>query len=88
MFINHSIPDTFHFFIKTPCGNIYHGSDFKFDWTPVINRQSEIGKIALTGYQGVDLLLSDCLRSERKGYTPSESMVEESLDREIRKSKG
>jgi len=88
MFINHSIPDTFHFFIKTPCGNVYHGSDFKFDWTPVINRQSEIGKIALAGHQGIDLLLSDCLRSERKGYTPSESMVEESLDREIRKCKG
>lgn len=88
MFINHSIPDTFHFFIKTPCGNVYHGSDFKFDWTPVINRQSEIGKIALAGNQGIDLLLSDCLRSERKGYTLSESMVEESLDREIRKCKG
>ncbi len=88
VFISHSIPDTFHFIIKTPCGLIYHGSDFKFDWTPVMNKQSEIGKIALCGHQGVDLLLSDCLRSEKKGYTLSESMIEESFEREIRDCRG
>ena len=88
VFISHSIPDTFHFIIRTPCGVIYHGSDFKFDWTPVMNKQSEVGKIALCGHRGVDLLLSDCLRSEKKGYTLSESMIEESFEREIRNCRG
>jgi len=88
IFISHAIPDTFHFLIKTPCGVVYHGSDFKFDWTPVLKRQSEVGKIALAGYRGIDLLFSDCLGSERKGYTPSESTLESSLEREIRECKG
>lgn len=29
--VTHSVPDTKHLIIKTPLGNIYHGSDFKFD---------------------------------------------------------
>jgi len=34
------------------------------------------------------LLLSDCLRSEKPGYTPSEQMIEDSLEREIKSCKG
>src|SRR3990167_4963787 len=33
--VTHSIPDAANLFIKTPVGNFYHGSDFKFDWTPI-----------------------------------------------------
>lgn len=82
--VTHSIPDTFHLIINTPLGTIYHGSDFKFDWTPVLEAQTEVGKIALAGNKGILLLLSDCLRSEKPGYTLSEAMIEESLEREIR----
>jgi ribonuclease J len=88
VYVTHSIPDTFHVIVKTPVGTIYHGSDFKFDWTPVMSRQSEVAKMALIGNQGVDLLLSDSLRSERAGYTLSEQMVEESFEREIKDCRG
>ena len=88
VYVTHSIPDTFHIIIQTPVGTIYHGSDFKFDWTPVMGRQTEVGKMALAGNQGVDLLLSDSLRSERAGYTLSEQMVEESFEREIKDCRG
>jgi ribonuclease J len=88
IYVTHSIPDTFHVVIHTPVGVIYHGADFKFDWTPVMSRQSEVGKMALAGNQGVDLLLSDSLRSERSGYTLSEQMVEESFEREIKDCRG
>jgi ribonuclease J len=87
-YITHSLPDAYHLFIKTPCGTVYHGSDFKFDWTPVSGRQSEVGKIAQMSNQGVDLLVSDCLRSEKAGYTLSERMIEESFEREIKDCKG
>lgn len=86
--VTHSIPDTFHLTINTPLGTIYHGGDFKFDWTPVMGAQTEAGKIALAGKKGILLLLSDCLRSEKPGYTLSETMIEESLEREIRNCSG
>jgi ribonuclease J len=81
--MTHSVPDTTNLIIKTPAGVIYHGSDFKFDWTPVDGRFSEVDKIARAGGEGVLLLLSDCLRAEKKGYTLSEKMIEETFDREI-----
>lgn len=86
--ITHSVPDTFNLIINTPLGTIYHGGDFKFDWTPVLDPQTEVGKIALAGNKGILLLLSDCLRSEKPGYTLSEVMIEESLEREMRDCSG
>lgn len=86
--ITHSVPDTFNLIINTPLGTIYHGADFKFDWTPVMGTQTEVGKIALAGNKGILLLLSDCLRSEKPGYTLSEAMIDESLEREIRNCPG
>ena len=86
--VTHSIPDTFNVVITSPVGIIYHAADYKFDWTPVMDRPTEVGKIAMIGQKGVTLLLSDCLRSEKPGYTPSEQMIEDSLEREIKSCKG
>jgi len=82
--ITHSIPDTKHLIIKTPHGNIYHGSDFKFDWTPVGQTLPDIQSITRAGAEGVTLLLSDCLRSEKEGHSLSEAIVEDSFEREFR----
>lgn len=86
--MTHSIPDTFGIAIKTPIGTVLHISDFKFDWTPVMSSISDVGKLAKAGDEGVICLFSDCLRSEKPGYTLSEQMVEDSLDREIRHAQG
>jgi len=88
IYLTHSIPDTFGIAIKTPVGTILHISDFKFDWTPVMGTISDVGKIATIGKQGVVCLLSDCLRSEKDGYTLSEQMIDDSLEREIRNCQG
>ncbi|MCJ7792836.1 MAG: ribonuclease J [Candidatus Marinimicrobia bacterium] len=88
IYLTHSIPDTYGVAIKTPVGTILHMSDFKFDWTPVMGSRSDVGKIATFGNQGVVLLVSDCLRSEKEGYTLSETMVEDSLEREMRHCQG
>lgn len=86
--VTHSIPDTFNLAIEVEGMRVYHASDFKFDWTPVGQRLTEVGKIALIGNRGVDLLLTDCLRSENRGYTLSESSIESSLEEEIRDHPG
>jgi ribonuclease J len=86
--VTHSVPDTAHIFIRTPVGNFYHGSDFKFDLTPADNKKIEFDKIVSVGREGVLCLLSDCLRSEKEGYTPSELTLGENFEREIAKAKG
>ncbi|MBU1126933.1 ribonuclease J [Patescibacteria group bacterium] len=86
--VTHSIPDACNIAINTPLGMIYHASDFKFDWTPPVGKKIDAGRIASIGNQGVVLMLSDCLGSERSGYTLSESSVEDSLEREMRGCRG
>lgn len=81
--VNHSVPDAVNLVISTPYGRIYHGSDFKFDLTPLDGKFSDLGKMTKAGEQGVLCLMSDCLRSERAGYTLSEKIIEEQLDKEI-----
>ena len=86
--VTHSIPDAANLIIKTPAGTIYHGSDFKFDWTPVDNFPTEVQKIAAAGSGGILCLLSDCLRVEKAGYTLSEQMIEETFESQIQKCLG
>ena len=86
--ITHSVPDSSNIFIKTPVGNFYHGSDFKFDLTPADGKKTEFDKIVEAGKQGILCLMSDCLRSEKEGYTPSELSLSKSFEREISAAKG
>lgn len=86
--LTHSIPDTRHLVISTPEGNVYHGSDFKIDLTPVDGIKPDLQKIAEFGQKGISLLLSDSLRSEKEGFSLSEQTLTDSFEREIRSTKG
>ncbi|MFA4826939.1 MAG: ribonuclease J [Candidatus Shapirobacteria bacterium] len=86
--VTHSIPDTFHFAITTPAGIFYHGSDFKFDLFPLDGKDPDFRHIARVGEKGVTCLLSDCLGSDREGFSPSESSIAENFHREITTAKG
>lgn len=81
--VTHSVPDTMHFVINTPIGNIYHGGDFKFDLTPLDNWPSNLRKIVQLTQKNMLCLLSDCLRSERLGFTASETTISKAINREI-----
>lgn len=86
--MTHSIPDTTHIFIQTPVGNVYHGSDFKFDLTPVYGPPPDFNEINHAAETGVKILLSDALGAEREGYTLSERIVGNTFEEEMRKTKG
>jgi ribonuclease J len=86
--LSHSIPDTLGFVMDTPVGRIIHSADFKFDWTPVIGMPTDVQRIAQFGGEGVLLLLSDCLGSEKPGYTLSERVIESQFDSVIQKTTG
>ncbi len=84
----HSVPNCFHLYIKTPAGNVYHGSDFKFDLTPLDNLPPDMAGMAAAGTEGVDLLLTDCLGIEKTGFCPSERSLVTAIDNEIRTTSG
>jgi len=86
--VTHSIPDAANLIIRTPVGIFYHGSDFKFDWTPIDGKQTDVGKIANVSQENILCLLSDCVRVESPGYTLSEKTIEETLEKEIRNCPG
>ena len=79
--ITHSIPDATAIAITTPMGTILHTGDFKFDHTPVMGRPSDLIRIAELGRDGILLLCSDSTYADTPGYTPSEVVVAEALDR-------
>jgi mRNA degradation ribonuclease J1/J2/intein/homing endonuclease len=86
--VSHSVPDAVGYAITTPAGTTIHTGDFKFDWTPVDGRPTDAAKIVRLTQHGCLALMSDCLRSERSGYTLSEAMIEESFDEIISKATG
>ncbi|MEK7186243.1 MAG: ribonuclease J, partial [Patescibacteria group bacterium] len=86
--VTHSIPDSAHLFIKTPPMNFYHGSDFKFDLTPFDGKKTDFPKIVKESSQGVVCLMSDCLRSEKEGFTKSEQALADNIEREMRICQG
>ncbi|MFC1949092.1 ribonuclease J [Chloroflexota bacterium] len=84
----HSIPDAAGLIIQTPVGTIIHSGDFKLDYTPVSGEPMALSRLAQLGGQGVLLLLSDSTYAELPGYTPSERIVGETLDRVIAEAPG
>lgn len=86
--ITHSVPDTSNIFIKTPVGNFYHGSDFKFDLTPYDGKKTDFSKIVRKSDEGILCLLSDSLGSERPGFTASEREISERIYSEMAKTTG
>jgi ribonuclease J len=79
--VNHSIPDAVGIVIRTPLGIIVHTGDYKFDYTPVDGKPADFGKLGSLGNEGVLLMMGDSTRVETPGYTPSERVINDSLDK-------
>ncbi len=84
----HSIPDAMGIAVGTPLGTIIHTGDFKIDHTPVDGRIFDLPSLAHYGDDGVLLLCSDSTYAEVPGYTTSERVVGEALDRAIGEADG
>ena len=84
----HSIPDAMGLVITTPVGVVVHSGDFKMDFTPVLGDPADLSKLARLGARGVLLLFSDSTYVELPGYTPSEKVVGEALDRIMAEASG
>ncbi len=81
--VNHSIADAVAFAIHTPVGTVVMTGDFKIDPTAT-DGMTDLARLGQLGNEGVLALLCDSTNVERQGYTPSETVVAESLDRQFR----
>lgn len=60
----HSVPESLGIVIETDQGNIVYTGDFKFDQTATDGYQTDFGRIAEIGRQGVLAVLSDSTNAE------------------------
>ena len=81
--VNHSIADAVCFCIHTPVGKVVMTGDFKIDPTAE-GGMMDLGRLGVLGSEGVLALLCDSTNVERAGYTPSEQVVAESMDRQFK----
>ena len=81
--VNHSIADAVAFAIKTPVGTVIFTGDFKIDPTAA-GGITDLARLGQLGNDGVLALLADSTNAERAGYTPSEDVVTEGLDRQFK----
>ncbi|MBR2336864.1 MAG: ribonuclease J [Clostridia bacterium] len=79
--VNHSIPGSCALAITTPVGMVVHSGDFKVDLTPISGQMTDMTRLSEIGKRGVNLLLCESTNVEQEGYTMSEHVVGETLDR-------
>ena len=81
--VNHSIADAVAFAIHTPVGTVVMTGDFKIDPTAA-EGMMDLARLGQLGNEGVLALMADSTNVERSGYTPSENVVTENLDKQFK----
>lgn len=85
--VSHSIPDSASIYLQSPVGNIFITGDFKFEHGAG-ETSTNVATLRELGDGGILALLSDCVRVDRPGVTPPESIVGEALEAIIRDAPG
>ena len=74
--------------IKTQHGYVLFTADFKFDFSPIDQKLSDLSRLAQIGDEGVVCLVSDSTNIERAGWSPSESLVANGFRKIFAQSEG
>jgi len=86
--VNHSIPDSVGYAIRSPLGLIVHTGDFKIDHTPIEGRTTDLAALSRLANEGVMVLLADSTNAESEGYTPSERRLVDAFERAFAQASG
>lgn len=86
--LSHSIPDNLGYAIYTKDGVIFYASDFVFDAMMRGHYQTDIGKLAYIGKQGVLCLLTESIYADKSGHTAPNHRISNLIRETLTKSKG
>lgn len=86
--VTHSVPDSCAIALHTDIGAVLFTGDFKFDFTPIDGKLTQLSRLGELGDEGVALLLSDCTNVENEGWCPSEKECYEGFRRVIGSASG
>jgi ribonuclease J len=86
--MTHSIPDSSAVALGTELGTVLITGDYKFDQTPVDGPPADVSRLAELGREGVLLLCGDSTNVDRKGFSPSESLVGPHLEEAFSRCEG
>lgn len=86
--VNHNIPESMSISIQTPKWVIFDSWDFKIDYTPSIDRPTDLAKIARIWTEWVKLYIWDSLGSQTPWRAKSEKVIGETVDNQIKNVKG
>jgi len=77
--VTHSIPDACGFAIDTPEGRIFHVPEHKMDQKPVDEKPFNIQRAKELANQKILFLASDCIGSNKPGFSKGEEEIERNL---------
>ena len=78
--VTHSMPDCVAVAMRTPQGVLLHTGDFKIDQTPLDGEPFDLHRFAQLGAEGVLAMFCDSTNIDRRGYTGSETDVEDAFE--------
>ena len=86
--LTHSIPDNLGYAIYTKDGVIFYASDFVFDAMMRGHYQTDIGKLAYIGKQGVLCLMTESIYAEKSGHTAPNHRIANLIRETLNKTNG
>lgn len=86
--VGHSTIDGVAIVIRTPYGLVVHTGDFKINHMSVDGMVTDVNRFAHFGKEGVLALMSDSTNVEQEGYTVSDQIIGETLQKIANASKG
>ena len=86
--LSHSIPDNFGYAIYTSDGVIFYASDFVFDAMMRGHYQTDMGKLAYIGKQGVLCLMTESIYANRVGHTAPNHRITNLIRETLNKAEG
>lgn len=86
--LSHSIPDNLGYAIYTKDGVIFYASDFVFDAMMRGHYQTDMGKLAYIGKQGVLCLMTESIYANKVGHTSPNHRISNLIRETLSKANG
>ena len=85
--VNHTVPDSCGVYVETKSCRLMHMGDYKVDFTPVLDKPTDLANFARIASRKIDVLLQETTNSVKKTWTTTETVITEEIDDVIRDAK-